>query len=154
MRNPNEIIINGKILTEVLALHAAWKEGSVDGVRAILRWANLHGTDLHAADLYGADLRYTNFSAADLSDASLRNASLTGADLSDANLRGATGPFSTFFGGRHHAVAAGGYASIACERHTIAEWRERGQEIGRANNYSDAEIERYMAWIATLGWLE
>jgi len=34
-------------------------------------------------------------------------------------------------------------------------WLEHGEKIGRANQYTDDEIERYMAWIRlVVPWLE
>ena len=69
-------------------------------------------------------------------------------------MRWADGLFATAKLGRHDAVAAGGYISIGCERHTYAEWLEHGEQIGRANKYTDAEIARYMAWIRlVVEWL-
>jgi uncharacterized protein YjbI with pentapeptide repeats len=132
---------------------------------ADLRWADLSGADLSGADLSGACLRGADLSGADLSGADLRRAYLSGADLSGADLSGAdlrradlggaSGNFATGFFGKHHAIAAGGYIFIGCERHTYAEWLERGQEIGRASGYDDAETVRYMAWIKlAVEWLE
>jgi uncharacterized protein YjbI with pentapeptide repeats len=117
---------------------------------AYLLLADLRGADLSDADLSGADL-----SGADLSYADLSGADLRGADLSRADLSRASGNFATGFFGKHHAIAAGGYIFIGCERHTYAEWLERGQEIGRASGYDDAETVRYMAWIKlAVEWLE
>ena len=111
--------------------------------RADLRWANLSGAKLSGADLSGADL-----SGANLSGAKLSGADLSGADLSGADLHRAEGAFTIGFFGRHHAVAAGGYISIGCERHTYAEWLERYEEIGRRqDDYSDEDIADYGAWI-------
>jgi len=130
-----------------------------------LRGANLRGANLRGADLSWADLRGANLSQADLSWAALRGADLRGADLrgaylSDADLigadlSGAIGNFATGYLGGHHAIAAGGYISIGCERHTYAEWVANGVEIGEDNGYTDAEIARYMAWIKlAVDWLE
>ena len=91
---------------------------------------------------------------ADLRDANLRGADLSGADLSGANLRGTDGLFATAQLGKHDAIAAGGNISIGCKTHTYAEWLENGEEIGRSNGYTDAEIARYMAWIKlVVPWL-
>jgi uncharacterized protein YjbI with pentapeptide repeats len=126
--------------------------------RADLREANLREANLSRADLSGADLRWANLSRADLSGANLRWASLSGADLrwanlsradlSGANLSEALGDqFVVFQAGRHQAIFAGGEGFIGCERHSYAEWLERGTKIGAANGYSGDEIARYMAFI-------
>ena len=77
----------------------------------------------------------------------LSRADLRGANLSRADLRGADGPFTLGYFGRHHAIAAGGYIAIGCERHTYSEWLERAEKIGRRHGYTDAEISDYVAWI-------
>ena len=64
------------------------------------------------------------------------------ADLSRAN-----GEFVLGYFGKHHAVAAGGCISIGCKRHTYQEWLDNGEQIGKANGYTDAEIADYMDWI-------
>ena len=85
----------------------------------------------------------------------LSGANLSGADLRRADLSGADGSFVTGSFGRHHAVAAGGYISIGCERHSYAEWLKRYEEIGRVHDYSPAEIEVYGQWIRmAVAWLE
>jgi hypothetical protein len=91
--------MNQEQLNPVLALHAKWLRGDIDGVMADLRDANLHGADLrdanlhgadlHDANLHGANLRGADLSGANLRDANLHGADLHGADLHDANLRGA-----------------------------------------------------------------
>lgn len=43
-------------IAEVLRLHGAWLRGEPDGVRAVLRGADLGDADLRDADLRGADL--------------------------------------------------------------------------------------------------
>ena len=96
-----------------------------------------------------------NLNGADLRQAYLREADLRGADLNGEDLNGAAGDFAIGYFGRHYAIAAGGYISIGCERHTYAEWVANGVEIGEDNGYTDAEIARYMAWIKlSLDWLE
>ena len=84
----------------------------------------------------------------DLSGANLRGANLRDADLRGANLRGARGPFTTGYFGGHDAVAAGGYVSIGCERHTYGEWLANYKAVGAANGYSADMIADYGAWIA------
>ena len=112
MRKPNEIIVNGKTLNEILENHNHWLRRDVKGwesmranfsganlrdadlrytnlSKAKLSKANLRDADLSYANLYGANLRYTNLSKANLRDADLSYANLYGANLSGANLYGA-----------------------------------------------------------------
>ncbi len=110
----------------------------IDLSGANLRGANLRDANLRDADLRDADLRWANLSGADL----------RGADLRGANLRGARGPFTTGYFGGHDAVAAGGYVSIGCERHTYGEWLANYKAVGAANGYSADMIADYGAWIA------
>lgn len=86
------------------------------------------------------------------SEADLRWANLRGADLSGANLRGAKGKFSTFNGGKHDAVACGGFVSIGCEFHLLEWWIENFNKVGETGGYSMAEIERYGSWLKTCQW--
>ena len=82
MRKPNEIIVNGKTLNEILENHNHYLKRDVKGLasmRANLRGANLRYANLSRANLRGANLR----------DADLRNANLDGANLRDADLRDA-----------------------------------------------------------------
>lgn len=102
MRKPNEIIVNGKTLNEILEDHNHWLRRDVKGfgsMRAILsgvnlscanlRYANLSRTNLRGADLRDADLRDANLDGANLSRANLSDADLRDANLDGANLRGA-----------------------------------------------------------------
>lgn len=107
-----------------------------------LSGAKLSETNLSEADLSGADLRWAN-----LRGANLRGAKLRGAKMRWANLREADGPFTTGYFGHHHAIAAGGYISIGCKRHTYDEWLEQYEVIGAANRYTADEIASYGAWI-------
>ena len=68
-------------------------------------------------------------------------------DGEKADLRGANGNFVTGYYGKHHATAAGGYICIGCERKTYQEWLDNGVQIGKDNEYTDAEIADYMDWI-------
>ena len=164
-------------LKAILDKHAKWLRNEEGGERADLRWANLRSAnlswaDLRSADLSSADLRSANLRSADLSSANLssanlrsanlssadlrsadlssadlRSANLRSADLSSANLSWADGQYALASLGRHQAIAAGGYISIGCERHTYQKWLDSYQEIGKLNGYTDAEISRYGAWI-------
>ena len=125
----------------------------IDLSGADLSGADLSVADLSGADLSEADLRWANLGEADLSGADLSEANLRGADLSEANLRGAdlseaNGPFTSGYLGGHHAVAAGGYICIGCERHTYEVWLADYESIGRRHEYSDEMIADYGAWIA------
>jgi len=120
---------------------------------------DLHGADLYAVDLSGVDLRKSNLTRANLSccvlyGAELSDAKLDGIDLRWSDLRGATGSFSIFGAGKHTAIAAGGYISIGCERHTYKHWLKHYIKIGEVNGYTEAEIERYGKWIKdAVKWL-
>ena len=97
MREPKEIIINGKTLEKILEDHKHWLSRDIDGwgnMRANLKYADLSDANLSSADLRyinlrDADLRGANLSGADLKYADLRGANLSGADLKYANLKGA-----------------------------------------------------------------
>ena len=101
MRQPSEIIVEGKKLSDILEDHKKWLVGE-GGKRANLRGADLRDADLQYADLQGANLRdanlrganlrYADLQGADLRDADLRDANLRGADLRDADLRDANLP--------------------------------------------------------------
>ena len=102
MREPKEILINGKTLEKILEDHKHWLNRDIDGWKnmyADLRYAHLSGADLKGVNLNSANLRYAhlrganlsgaNLNSANLNSANLRYAYLSGADLSDADLRGA-----------------------------------------------------------------
>ena len=116
-------------------------------VDADLAGANLRGADLGGANLRGADLRDADLDDANLADADLAGANLAGVDLTDANLTCANVAACIFQAGKHHAVFAGGWGSVGCERHTYQGWLDNGIHIGKKNRYTDAEIERYMQLI-------
>jgi uncharacterized protein YjbI with pentapeptide repeats len=92
MRQPEEIIIEGKTLREILDQNLTWFEtGRQEGKSAELSGADLFQADMCEVNLYEADLSGANLSGAFLSKAHLLKAKLTGAnlfqvDLSDANL--------------------------------------------------------------------
>ena len=87
MRKPNEIIVNGKTLNEILENHNHYLRRDVKGLASMR--ANLRGANLRYANLRYANLSRANLRGADLRDADLRNANLDGANLRDANLDGA-----------------------------------------------------------------
>ena len=84
-------------LDKIVEQHKHWLKEDCEGWEDMK--ADLHGSDLsaadlsmanlHGADLSGADLRDANLHGSDLSWANLSDADLSGADLSMANLSGA-----------------------------------------------------------------
>jgi len=83
MKDPKDITINGKQLSDILESHKLWLFGTI-AKRADLSYANLS-----SANLSYANLSYANLSYADLSYANLSSANLSYANLSYANLRSA-----------------------------------------------------------------
>jgi hypothetical protein len=149
-----ELLIAAGIPAEQLPVE--WEPGinlrGADLSLADLRGADLSGANLREAYLSGADLRGANLRGANLREAYLRAADLRGANLreaylSGADLRGASGPFTIGYFGRHHAVAAGGYIFIGCERRTYDEWLTKAKAIGQENCYTADEIADYVKWI-------
>ena len=93
MRKPNEVIINGKTLEEILENHLHWLKQDVDGwkeMRANLNGADISNTDLRFANFKYASLNDVNFYKSDLRGADLRRASLQHTNLSYADFREAT----------------------------------------------------------------
>ena len=89
MRKPNEIIVNGKTLNEILENHNHWLRRNVKdwgSMRANLGGANLSDADLRDANLSRTNLRYADICRANLGGANLSGARLRHANLSDANL--------------------------------------------------------------------
>ena len=103
MRTPNEVIINGKTLDEILERHQHWVyQDCVDWENMC---ANLSSADLHEVDfrirsdnaLFSYDTRYpdtiniynTDLRCANLSGANLYGANLGGINMAGANLFGA-----------------------------------------------------------------
>ena len=87
MRKPNEIIVNGKTLNEILENHNHYLKRDVKGLASMR--ANLRCANLRYANLRYANLSRANLSRANLRDADLRNANLDGANFRDADLRDA-----------------------------------------------------------------
>lgn len=96
-RSPNDVTINGRNLSDILAEHARWVESEEDDdQRADLRGAKMSGVYLKDINLRDADLRGAmmdrvvldgaDLSVSDLSDANLSKASLIGASLNKAVL--------------------------------------------------------------------
>jgi hypothetical protein len=98
MRDPKDILINSKQLSDILNSHREYilsgrgERSDLTGADltgAYLRDADLRGADLRGADLTGADLTGAYLTGADLTGAYLTGAYLTGADLTGADLTGA-----------------------------------------------------------------
>ena len=89
MRDPKDIIINGKQLSDILQAHHTWLTTDATEGRADLSGADLSRADLSRANLSRANLSGANLSGADLSGAYLSDADLSGANLIGANLSGA-----------------------------------------------------------------
>lgn len=117
-----------------------------------LRGADLYRANLYRADLYGADLRGANLYGADLYEADLRGANLYGADLYGADLTYCEGIVG-FYLGKHFGFyhVSSNYLKIGCVGKTLEEWIEEVDEVGRKNNYSEAEIKRYKRMIHLIG---
>ena len=121
MREPKEIIINGKTLEKILEDHKHWLNKDINGwgnmyayfKSAHLSDAHLSGADLSDTDLRGADLREADLREADLSDADLRGANLSGAHLSGANLKCAN-LSGAHLSGAHLRGADLRYADLKC----------------------------------------
>ena len=94
LRKPEEIIINGVSLRELLKSHQKWLDNKESGEQLILentdlRYANLKNADLAYADLNNANLENANLEGADLTYADLTYADLTYANLRYVNLKNA-----------------------------------------------------------------
>ena len=71
MRDPKDIIINGKQLSDILESHKKWLLDIDGGERADLRYADLSSANLSFANLRSANLRSADLSFANLSSANL-----------------------------------------------------------------------------------
>jgi hypothetical protein len=119
---------------------------------ADLRSADLSSANLSYADLSSANLSYTNLRYTDLSYADLSSANLSSADLSYANLSYAVGidKFPISVSGHMHTLCTmqDGRLSIGCHVHTFAEWKKYACKIGKAEGYSETDVEIYKLHIA------
>lgn len=140
---------------------AALRGASLQGVN--LQRADFQRTDLQRADLRGASLQKANFQGANFQGANLRGANLWGAYLRGANLRGAylrgahllganleNTEVIAFFLGRRFGFAHfgpqyedGSYVQIGCEGHSLPHWLKHFQEIGKAADYTEKDIQFY-----------
>jgi uncharacterized protein DUF5758/pentapeptide repeat protein len=86
MRDPKDITINGKQLSEILESHKKWLMDEEGGERANLVRANLESANLESANLVRANLESANLVRANLVRANLESANLESANLESANL--------------------------------------------------------------------
>lgn len=86
MRDPKDIIHNGKTVAEILRLHSLWLTDDPGGERANLMNADLSFANLINTNLDNANLRNANLINADLGFANLNYANLINANLNNANL--------------------------------------------------------------------
>ena len=135
--------------------------GEIPKNRWNLSGANLSGANLSEVYLLGANLIEANLIEANLSGAHLLGAYLSGAYLSGANL----GDLKILqVGGSVHFLIAlstprGIEVRIGCHHKPIADWLEHYRAIGKANNYTPAQIAEYglhlkyvVAWAKTIKW--
>ncbi len=119
-------------------------------MEANLRGAYLSSADLRNADLRGANLTWACLIGADLRGSDLDGACLIGADLRRAKLQGVVNlPFPTIQirGSRDLVVASpDGQVTVGCKNRAIEEWLRDGPKIGREHNYSEEQIQEYMAY--------
>ena len=95
-----------------------------DNERIVNGYTIKPGADLAFADLRGADLRGCDLRGCNLAFADLRGCDLQGCDL----------PLGLLWSGalRPYCVAVGyGYASVGCQRHPYAVWRELTEATAR-----------------------
>ena len=123
---------------------------------AVLTDADLTRADLTRAVLTGAVLTDAVLTGAVLTDAEdLTRAVLTGAVLSNSNCGTAFGNLLRITGSRHPIIAVDeDNISIGCMLHDLAWWREHYKASGRAQRYSDVQIEEYRLHIEYVAqWL-
>ena len=118
-------------LKSILDLHNKWLK-DIDGGKC----ADLEGANLRGADLRGTDLRGANLLDANLLDANLRDANLVGANIKRAN-------YVKIIGSRHELQHCKGIVFIGYIKHTIDEWLDQYEQIGKDNNYTEKEIKEY-----------
>ena len=121
MRKPNEIIVNGKTLNEILENHNHYLRRNVKGWGSMR--ANLSKANLSDADLRYANLSRTNLTGANLSDADLRYANLSGANLRYADLCRANLIDANVGGARLRHANLGG-ANLGCANLSDADLRD------------------------------
>ena len=138
-------------LNEILRLHELWLNDKEGGQRANLYEADLSGANLSRADLYianfsGATLRKANFSRADLHGADLSGTDFCGADLTNTIYENRV---RLEFQYQKDIAWYMGLDEIAigCQRHPIKHWLDNYVKIGKDNEYTEEQIEKYGSWI-------
>jgi hypothetical protein len=109
---------------------------------AYLIVANLSGASLYVANLTGADLFNANLTRADLFNANLEDVDLHNTDLKDAKLPQGCKYYADL--PEHNIIIIHDVAHIGCHSLPIAEWLERGPEIGEKSGYTPDQIDVYM----------
>ena len=138
-------------LKQILDDHKIWLNNSSEGKKADLRSADLSYANLSSADLRSANLSSADLHHADLSSANLRCANLSSANLRYANLRSADLRYVnllTFQYQQHQAYCTGERLIIGCLDKPLAEWVSDFEEIGKAQGYTDLQIEMYGVFIS------
>jgi uncharacterized protein YjbI with pentapeptide repeats len=89
-RPPQKVLIGTRLsrgqLDALLAAHARYRAGRIDGRRAVLLRCDLSGLDLKGVDLSGADLVDCDFEGSNLTGACFEGATLTGSRFADSLL--------------------------------------------------------------------
>jgi len=70
--------------------------------------------------------------------------------MGGANLGGAKGiklPILNIAGSAHSVFYIDKIIHIGCEKHSIDEWLEKYESIGKENNYTDEQIAEYYTYI-------
>ena len=86
LRKPEEIIIEGVSLKQLIESHLKWLDDEETGKQLILEGADLRYANLIGVNLIGANLRRTDLKNADLENSDLYNANLENADLENVEL--------------------------------------------------------------------
>ena len=98
----------------------------------------------------GANLGGANLEGANLEDANLGGANLRGANLRGANLGGARFPLQISGHKDWLITEHDGKLRIGCHVHTFEQWIKNAEKIGKAEGYSDLDIEIYKLHIKHL----
>ena len=114
------------ILETKLKLHLTWLIDNAMGERADLSGANLSG-----ANLSGANLSRANLSGADLKETLLEGKAILSFQFEK---------HTAYFMGTDEIV-------IGCHRHTVNQWLETFESVGKSEGYSDKQIAMYGAFI-------
>jgi len=137
--------LDGADLTRADLSGARLAGAQLDG--ANLTRARLDGANLTRARLDGADLTRANLTRARLDGANLAMARLDGANLTRANFTDTcyhgVAPLQ-IFGSRHPITQTwDGEIAVGCEVHSVKQWLDHYEEIGKRNSYTPQQIEEY-----------